>query len=296
MAGNRFDKAHADGILLHHLSSRVLRAGARVSGDASPLPVHESSTDTLNDVTEAARALGSGVYVFSIAYRHITSGDDGGEKSHGPPLPDGPMLGIVKIASVTSSRRLCIWSCFWPTDRSVPENQERSPMENAGTLNVTTPSDRTIALTRVLDAPPWLVFDAWTKPELLKRWLGVRGGWSLAVCEIDLRVGGTYRFVWRGRDGVDMGVRGVYREIVTCQRLVYTESFDESWYPGEALVTTALVGQGARTTLTSTILYESREARDAVLKTPMERGVAESYDKLAELLASAVAPRIRREV
>ena len=164
------------------------------------------------------------------------------------------------------------------------------------TLKLTTPSDRTIALTRVFDAPPWLVFDAWTKPDLLKRWLGVRGGWSLVVCEVDLKIHGTYRFVWRGPDGTDMGVRGVYREIVTCQRLVHTESFDESWYPGEALVTTVLVGQGDRTTLTSTILYESREARDAVLKTPMERGVAESYDKLAELLASAVAPRMRRKV
>jgi uncharacterized protein YndB with AHSA1/START domain len=111
----------------------------------------------------------------------------------------------------------------------------------------------------------------------------------MVVCEFDLKVGGTYRFVWRGPDGTDMGMRGVYREIVPSERLVATESFDEPWYPGEALVTTVLVEQDGETTLTTTVLYESREACDAVLKTPMTRGVAESYDKLAELLASTLA-------
>lgn len=159
-------------------------------------------------------------------------------------------------------------------------------MKNTGTLQVTTPSDREIAMTRVFDAPRSLVFDALTKPELLKRWLGVFGGWSLAVCEIDLRVGGTYRYVWRGADGAEMGMRGVYREIVRPERIVATESFDEPWYPGEALDTMVLIEQGGKTTLTTTVLHESREARDGVLKSPMEQGVAASYDKLAELLAS----------
>jgi uncharacterized protein YndB with AHSA1/START domain len=162
-------------------------------------------------------------------------------------------------------------------------------MKSTGTLKVTTPTEREIAMTRVFDAPGRLVFDAWTKPELLKRWLGVRAGWSLAVCEIDLKVGGAYRFVWRGPDGAEMGMRGVYREIVPPERLVATESFDDPWYPGEALDTTVLLEQGGKTTLTTTVLYESREARDAVLKTPMASGVAESYDKLAELLASTLA-------
>lgn len=79
-------------------------------------------------------------------------------------------------------------------------------MKNAGTMQVTTPSEREIAMTRVFNAPRSLVFDAWTKPELLKRWLGVRGGWSFAVCEVDLKVGGAYRFVWRGPDGTEMGM------------------------------------------------------------------------------------------
>ena len=158
-------------------------------------------------------------------------------------------------------------------------------MTNTGTLTVTTPSEQEIAMTRVFDAPRSLVFDAWTKPELLKRWLGVFGGWELAVCEIDLKVGDTYRFVWRGPDGAEMGMRGVYREIVAPERIVATESFDDPWYPGEALDTIVLVEQGGKTTVTTTVLYGSPEARDAVLKTPMARGVAAGYDKLAELLA-----------
>jgi uncharacterized protein YndB with AHSA1/START domain len=162
-------------------------------------------------------------------------------------------------------------------------------MKNAGTLEVTTPSEREIAMTRVFDAPRRLVFDAWTKPALLKRWLGVRGGWSFVVCEVNLKVGGTYRFVWRGPNGNEMGMGGVYREIVPPERLVATEKFDDPWYEGEALDTTVLVEQGGKTTVTTTVLYASREVRDAVLKSPMERGVAESYDKLAELLASTLA-------
>ena len=157
-------------------------------------------------------------------------------------------------------------------------------MTNAGTLELTTPSEREIAMTRVFDAPRTLVFDAWTKPELLERWLGVRAGWSMEVCEVDLKVGGAYRFVWRGPDGTEMGMGGVYREIVRPERLVATEVFDDPWYPGEALDTTVLVEQDGKTTLTTTVVYESQEARDAVLESDMERGVAESYDTLAELL------------
>ena len=169
----------------------------------------------------------------------------------------------------------------------------KSTVRNTGNLKVTTPSDREIAMTRVLDAPRRLVFDAWTKPELLKRWLGVFGGWSFVVCEIDLRVGGAYRFVWRGQDGTEMGMGGVYREIVRPERIVATEKFDDPWYEGEALDTTVLVEQGGKTTLTTTVLYASREVRDAVLKSPMEHGVAASYDKLAELLASTPARGVK---
>jgi uncharacterized protein YndB with AHSA1/START domain len=158
-------------------------------------------------------------------------------------------------------------------------------MTNIGLLEVTTPSDREIAMTRVFNAPARLVFDAWTKPELIKRWLGVRAGWTMAVCEVDLKVGGAYRFVWRGPD-MTMGMRGVYREIVRPERLVSTEVFDDPWYEGEAVDTMVLVERDGKTTVTTTVRYASREVRDAVIKSGMATGVAEGYDKLAELLAS----------
>jgi uncharacterized protein YndB with AHSA1/START domain len=163
-------------------------------------------------------------------------------------------------------------------------------MKNTGTLKVTTPTDREIVMRRVFDAPRTLVFDAFSKPELLKRWFGPRG-WSLVVCEVDLRVGGGFRFVMRGPDGRDMGMRGVYREIAPPERSVHMESFDD--YPGESQVTAVFVEQEGKTTLTVTVLYPSREVRDIVIKSGMEHGAAESYDKLAELLAtSAVIPNI----
>src|SRR5467141_3189608 len=110
-------------------------------------------------------------------------------------------------------------------------------MKNTGNLKLSARGDREIVMTRVFDAPRRLVFDAYTKPELLKRWLGVFGGWSMPVCEVDLRVGGTYRWVWRGADGREMGVRGVYREIFSFNHTANTEKFDEAWYPGESLIT-----------------------------------------------------------
>ena len=163
-------------------------------------------------------------------------------------------------------------------------------MKRAATLQLTAPGEREIAMTRVFDAPRQLVFDAHTKPELVKRWLLGPPGWSMPVCEIDLRVGGKYRYVWRhDREGTEMGMGGVYREIVTPERIVNTERFDEAWYPGEAVDTLVLVERGGRTTLTLTLRYESREARDAVLKSGMESGVTASYDRLADLLASTPA-------
>ncbi len=159
-----------------------------------------------------------------------------------------------------------------------------------GTLKLTTPSDREIAVTRVFDAPRQLVFDAHTKPDLVRQWLLGPPGWSMPVCEMDVRVGGTYRWVWRhDTNGTEMGMGGVYREIVAPERLVTTERFDDAWYPGEALNTLVLIEKGGRTTLTQTMRYESRDARDAVIKSNMEKGVAASYDRLADLVASAPA-------
>ena len=157
-------------------------------------------------------------------------------------------------------------------------------MHNPATLTVTTPTDREIVLTRAFDAPRRMVFDALTKPELLKRWFGARG-WNLVVCEVDLRVGGAWRFVARGPGGTDMGHGGAYREVLPPDRLVYTELFDDQSYPGESLITHVLIEQDGRTTLTSTVRYASREGRDIALSYPMERGVAEAYDRLTELLA-----------
>ncbi len=164
-------------------------------------------------------------------------------------------------------------------------------MKNTGNLKLTTQGDREIVMTRAIDAPRRLVFGAFTKPELVKQWLLGPPGWSMPICEIDLRVGGVYRYVWRrDSDGSEMGMGGVYREIVSPERLVATEKFDQAWYPGESVSTTVFVEQGGKTTITQTVLYQSREARDAVLKSGMEKGVAASYDRLAELLAKLEAP------
>src|SRR5262249_22927091 len=148
------------------------------------------------------------------------------------------------------------------------------------TLRVSTPTDREIVMTRDFNAPRHLVFETLTKPELLKRWLYGPPGWSMVVCEIDLRASGAYRWVWHGPDQAVMGISGVYREIMAPERIVATEKFDEAWYPGEALGTILLTEKSGKTTLTQTILYESKVARDAVLKTPMEQGVAAGYDRL----------------
>lgn len=161
-------------------------------------------------------------------------------------------------------------------------------MMHTENLQLTLQGEREIVMTRAFRAPRRLVFDAWTKPELVQRWLGGgREGWSFVVCEIDLKVGGAYRFLWRqDADGMEMGMRGEYREIVAPERLVNTEVFDEPWYPGEALDTMVLVEQGDVTTMTITVRYASAEARAIVMQSGMEDGLVESFDKLAELLAT----------
>src|SRR5690349_13726980 len=113
-------------------------------------------------------------------------------------------------------------------------------MKNTGTLKIVAQGDREILMTRVFEAPRHLVFDALTKPELLKRWFGPHG-WTLVECEIDLRVGGAWRFLSRGPNGQVMGMRGVYREIAPPEKLQYTESFDEFAGNDAALVTATLI-------------------------------------------------------
>ncbi len=154
-----------------------------------------------------------------------------------------------------------------------------------GQVKITPSGDRDLVMTRTFDAPRKLVYDAHTKPELVRQWLLGPPGWSMPVCEMDVRVGGKYRWEWH-KDGTTMGMGGVYREVKAPERLVSTEKFDEAWYPGESLNTLVLVEQSGRTTLTQTMHYESREAREAVIKSGMEKGVAASYDRLDDVLAA----------
>jgi uncharacterized protein YndB with AHSA1/START domain len=157
-------------------------------------------------------------------------------------------------------------------------------MTNAGTLTVTTPTDREIVMTRVFAAPRNVLFDAWTKPAHVPRWMLGPKDWTMPVCEIDLRPGGAWRFVWRKADGAEMAMHGVYREIVPGERLVSTESWGGDW--PATLNTLVLSETDGKTTLTVTIFYPSKAARDAALETGMTKGVAASYDRLAEILAS----------
>jgi len=155
------------------------------------------------------------------------------------------------------------------------------------TLEVKAQGDREILVTRAFDAPRELVYEAYTRPELLKRWLGAFAGWSLDVCDMNLVVGGAYRWLWRKEGGGEMGISGVYREVSPPARIVCTEKFDESWYQGEALVTVDFLERGAGTsTLQLTLRYESEAARDGVLKSPMETGLAASYDALERVVTA----------
>jgi uncharacterized protein YndB with AHSA1/START domain len=161
-------------------------------------------------------------------------------------------------------------------------------MKNPGELRVTAGGDREIVMTRVFNAPRELVFDAWTNPELVRRWLLGPDGWSMPVCDIDARPGGKYRYVWKhDTNGSQMGMSGTYIEVKRPERIVSTETFDEAWYPGEGRNTLVFVEKDGKTTMTATSHYDSREIRDAVLKSPMESGVRASYDRLAEIVESS---------
>jgi len=159
-------------------------------------------------------------------------------------------------------------------------------MTNSGTMTVTTPSDREVQAIRLFNAPRELVFKALTTPDLLMRWMHGPNGWTLAVCDVDLRVGGAFRYVWRKANGREMGMGGIFREIVPPARIVHAELFDDDWTGGETVVTTTLTEHAATTTLTVTVLYVSKAARDAALQTNFAGGMAAGYDMLAEMLAS----------
>ena len=153
--------------------------------------------------------------------------------------------------------------------------------DESRTLQIAASGEREIVMTRVFDAPRTLVFEAFTRPELLQRWLGVFNDWSLDVCEMDLRVGGAWRCVWRNGDGEEFTVQGVFREIERPARIVYTESMVGS---PEALQTIVLTEEDGITTMVSSLLYGSQAERDAAIATGMEEGTSQSYDRLAEVV------------
>jgi len=158
-----------------------------------------------------------------------------------------------------------------------------STAANSGTFTVTTPSDREIRMTRLFDAPRALVFEAMTKPEHIKHWWGNLGeGYSVPVCEVDLRPGGKWRFTNRTPKGESATFYGEYREVAAPERVVFSEFFEP--YPDtESVVTAVLTEEGSKTRLTATVSYPSREVRDMVRATGMERGAAISYDRLEEV-------------
>jgi uncharacterized protein YndB with AHSA1/START domain len=155
---------------------------------------------------------------------------------------------------------------------------------NKHSLKLTTPSEHEIVMTRDFNAPRHLVFAAWTKPEILRRWHGVFGEWSMVICEFEAHVGGSYQFVWQGPGGQRMRMSGVVREIVAPERIVATERMNDG--TEEILSTLELVERDGKTSLTNTVLCPTREIRDAILRTPMESGVSAGYDALDRVLAS----------
>jgi uncharacterized protein YndB with AHSA1/START domain len=151
-----------------------------------------------------------------------------------------------------------------------------------GITTFTTPTDLEVVVTRVFNAPRRLVFDAYTSCAHLPHWMLGPPGWTMPICEVDLRPGGASRFVWRRSDGSEMEIRGTYREIVPPERLVQTESWGGDW--PESVDTLVLTEEDGMTTLTMTILYPSKEARDAALQTGMKDGMSQGYDLLEEYL------------
>ena len=156
-------------------------------------------------------------------------------------------------------------------------------MADIGKLKVTTPSDREVVVTRLFNAPSRLVFDAHTKPQLIKRWLLGPPGWAMPICEVDLRVGGKYRYEWAHPGQGSFEMSGVYREIVAPERLVHTERFNEA----EALCTLVLTEEGGKTTMTYTMDFGSKELRDRAVATGMTGGMETSYQRLDEILAAS---------
>lgn len=155
-------------------------------------------------------------------------------------------------------------------------------------LKVEARGDTELVISRTFDAPVEMVFDAHTKPELVRQWLLGPDGWTMPVCEIDLSVGGKYRYVWKKeKTGDEMGMGGEFMEVAVPSKYVATEKFDQSWYPGGAISTTTFEDKNGKTAFQNVMKYESREAREQVLASPMDEGLAAGYDRLEALIAKS---------
>jgi uncharacterized protein YndB with AHSA1/START domain len=157
-------------------------------------------------------------------------------------------------------------------------------MSQVGAMEVTTPTDREILIRRTFNAPRALVFDAFNNCQYLKQWMLGPEGWTMSICEIDLRPGGKYRLVWRRPERPDMEIHGVYKEVAPPERVVATENWGGDW--PEGLNTYTFIEENGKTTVKLTILYPSKDARDRAIKTGMNEGMAVSFDRLEEYLGT----------
>jgi uncharacterized protein YndB with AHSA1/START domain len=158
------------------------------------------------------------------------------------------------------------------------------PAAKVGVTAYTTPTDREVVITRVVDARRELVWKAWTTPEHIRQWMMGREGWTMPVCEMDLRPGGKWRYVWRMPNGADMTLSGTVREVAPPERLVTTERWGPEW--PETINTMILTEARGLTTIALTVLYPSKEARDAALKTGMKDGMELTFARLDTLLGT----------
>jgi uncharacterized protein YndB with AHSA1/START domain len=158
-------------------------------------------------------------------------------------------------------------------------------------LSITLPSDREIRITRSFAAPAELVFDCWTIPALIRRWLGP-ADWVFVTCEFDARVGGKWRFVTRGPDGFEMGSSGEVLEITRPDWIKMTELYDMDWTGGETIVTNTITETDGVTTSVVTVLYSSKEARDGARATPMAEGMEMGFKRLDDLLEQRPTDRL----
>ncbi len=154
-------------------------------------------------------------------------------------------------------------------------------------LEITLPSDREIRITRAFDAPRNLVWDAHAKPERVRRWLLGPPGWEMPVCRIDLRVGGEYRYEWQDNSrNKKMGMGGMFTAVTKPEHIGAREKFDDDWTGGETEVSQVFTETSGKTTLTLTVLYASKEARDGAAKSGMTDGMEAGYSRLDEVLAT----------